>query len=201
LKAEIENGTIGRPLAIRVTFSVLLPESVWTWRLDASRWGGVSFDLGTHAADLVRWLAGSEVRRVGCITARQLLPGTAEDAAVATLELENGCLAQLYLSFNTPPGVLDVEVHGSRAKLVSASRLARLTEGTVTLSDDRGDRVLEAPPVGLYEQHVRAINLATRGDGLPLANGEDGFRSLEVGLAMLEASRDGGTVDLAASSR
>jgi 1,5-anhydro-D-fructose reductase (1,5-anhydro-D-mannitol-forming) len=47
------------------------------------------------------------------------------------------------------------------------------------------------PPEDLYASAVRHFNQAVRTGSQPFTTGEDGLRSLAVGLAALESSRSG----------
>jgi 1,5-anhydro-D-fructose reductase (1,5-anhydro-D-mannitol-forming) len=49
--------------------------------------------------------------------------------------------------------------------------------------------IAERPPI--YEQVVRSFDAAARGEGRPLATGEDGAAALAIALAALESARDG----------
>src|SRR5439155_13629600 len=160
MRAEIAAGAIGAPVGARVTFPVLLPEAARTWRLDHRRSGGVLLDIGTHVADLLRWLLDTELRRVSCHAGRQSFPGVAgqaEDAAVAALELANGCLATVYLAYNAPHGHMGLEIQGTRGSLLARGTLDQVPGGTLTLADEAGERELATEPVDLYEQHLVAF--------------------------------------------
>jgi 1,5-anhydro-D-fructose reductase (1,5-anhydro-D-mannitol-forming) len=196
MREVIAEGAIGTPQAAHVSFPVLLPEELRTWRLDAAADGGVLFDIGTHCIDLLRWLLGAEIRQVGCFAGQQTFRRGAEDAAVATLGFDTGCLATLYMAYNAPHGVMTLDVQGSRGSLRAVGTLEQVPQGQVYLSDDAGDRQLPVRPVDLYEQHVAALCAAVTGDGQPLAGGQDGYRSLEAALALRAAAATRSVVSL-----
>jgi 1,5-anhydro-D-fructose reductase (1,5-anhydro-D-mannitol-forming) len=201
MRAEIEAGSIGTPLAARVSFPVFLGTERRTWRLDDTRSGGVLFDIGSHVADLLRYLLATELRRVSCFVARQSfigVAGSAEDVAAGAFEAANGCLGVLYVAYNAPQGRMGVEVQGTGGNLFARGTLGQVPSGSVYLADDQGERELPLEHVDLYEQHVLAFGDALRGHGRPIASGEDGFRSLEAALALRRAAQDGVVVELGA---
>ncbi len=56
---------------------------------------------------------------------------------------------------------------------------------------DQVEEVDLGPPEDLYTRAVGLFNGATRGDAQPAATGDDGVRSLAVGLAVLESAQSG----------
>ncbi|HEX2173451.1 MAG TPA: Gfo/Idh/MocA family oxidoreductase, partial [Dehalococcoidia bacterium] len=62
MRALIESGAIGRPLAARVFHAVHLPPHLQGWRIDRPHaGGGVTLDITVHDADTLRFVLGDEV--------------------------------------------------------------------------------------------------------------------------------------------
>ena len=61
----------------------------------------------------------------------------------------------------------------------------------VILRDGKGEREIETERRNLYARSLSFFARAMEGDGLPLADGADGCRSLAVALAVREAARGG----------
>ena len=61
--------------------------------------------------------------------------------------------------------------------------------GTIVLRTAAGDEALEIAHENLYVHALRLFHGAIVGEGEPAATGEDGVRSLALGLAVLEAAR------------
>jgi 1,5-anhydro-D-fructose reductase (1,5-anhydro-D-mannitol-forming) len=61
MRAAIQAGQIGRPLAARVFHAVYLPEHLQRWRLRrADAGGGAIFDIAVHDADTLRFVLDDE---------------------------------------------------------------------------------------------------------------------------------------------
>lgn len=117
-KQELESGEAGELVAIYAVKYGKLP----TWArtpqradrfLDPQQSGGGGFlDIGIHAVDALRWLAGAEAvrvyARVGTLVQPQL---QAEDLGVMTVEFANGVVGVLSAGWVNPeshPAWLDV---------------------------------------------------------------------------------------------
>jgi 1,5-anhydro-D-fructose reductase (1,5-anhydro-D-mannitol-forming) len=194
----IEDGSIGTPLFARLSMAVALPEPAHRWRL-AGPGAGVTFDLTVHSADTVRFLLGAEVTEVVALTARHGLAraGDIEDGAMTILRLENGVLVSLHDAFTVPYGEPGFEVYGTEGTIVARNVFTQRPLGTVELR--RGGECTEVD-VGdrpsLYRATVERMQAAAQGDGDPVASGEDGRRSLQVALAVLQSARSGERVAL-----
>jgi predicted dehydrogenase len=132
-KALIDAGFLGKRLSFRAAYlhsGSVDPAVPLKWKLNRE-WagGGVLFDLGSHIIDLMRHLLG-EIAEVDCRTAvawpqRQALDGggsvavTAEDLALVTARLADGCLGTIEAS-KIAAGALDelrFEIHGADGAL------------------------------------------------------------------------------------
>jgi predicted dehydrogenase len=89
------------------------PRPLPEWKLTRQSGGGVLLDLGSHHADLARFLFSGEVRAVW---ARQRSERAEGDTAVLELEMADGLLVQSLLS-QAAPMAHELEVHGSAGTL------------------------------------------------------------------------------------
>ncbi len=102
-KRLLDGGAIGRLRMIRVTSSVTayLPDE-HGWVHDPAE-GGAWLDMGAHLCDALRWFSGSDAMTVfGRIRDFSAPPDLARSAMVQ-VEMANGVLAQLWVSFEVPP--------------------------------------------------------------------------------------------------
>lgn len=150
----IQQGRLGRIYHFRAVYlqsRIAQPDAPMTWRLRREVAGsGALGDLGSHALDLARWLAG-EIGAVNAITRtfiaeRPVASGSAEreavtvDDAVATLlEFESGALGTLEATrFATGrKNHLAIEINGSDGAI--AFDLERLNELLLYSNDDAPD--------------------------------------------------------------
>jgi len=212
MKAAIEQGVIGRPVGFRVRYAhsgglALRRDS---WRRSLTKTGGGCFLLLTvHFVHVIGWLLGTCVARVAGFTRTLLAPMEGDDSAAGVLELENGLVGTAeasYLVRSHPdfPHTL-VDVYGTEGNLsyrrdgqLLVHSLNRTFHGETGAYETpgqvgvlRSDRGVEHRPA-VHERFASAI----LGRGEPAVAGEAGRRDLAVCLALAEASRTGGAVDL-----
>lgn len=148
LRELISSGALGRPLHLRARYLqdwLTDPDAPATWRLDADQAGsGALGDLGSHIADLSRYLVG-EITGVTGATATFFdnRPGgavTVDDAFVATVRFDNGAIGTLEASRVAHGHIndLSIEVNGTLGSARFA--LERLNELEVDLPGSDGQR-------------------------------------------------------------
>ena len=110
---------------------------------------------------------------------------------MSLLRFRSGFLAQVHDSFTTRAQETSWEIHGSEASLIARDNMAQKPAGTVLLRDKDGERPLELDPEDYYVRGTRAFVATIRGEGRPVATGEDGLRSLAVALAARKSAQSG----------
>jgi 1,5-anhydro-D-fructose reductase (1,5-anhydro-D-mannitol-forming) len=194
LRRLIADGAIGKPLAARVFHAVALPPRLQGWRINRPEAGaGVILDITVHDADTLRFVLDDEVEEVTALSAQQgLAAGALEDAVMGVMRFSGGLLAQFHDAFTIAHAGTGFEIHGTDGSLFGEAVMTQDPTGRIVLR--RGDQ-REEIDVGerenLYVRAVRNFNQAVRGTGQPSATGEDGIRSLAIGLAVREAARTG----------
>ena len=130
----IQDGTLGEITSFRLTFlhsGYEDPERPLTWRLDSARTGGgVLYDLGSHAVDLLTFLLGRPRRVMGLtrtfIKERPVATGSdrkapvnVDDVALVTMEMEAGCVGVMEAT-RLATGVRrgpDLTIYGTRGSV------------------------------------------------------------------------------------
>jgi 1,5-anhydro-D-fructose reductase (1,5-anhydro-D-mannitol-forming) len=193
MRDAIVDQTIGTTLGVSARFTLLLPEDLRGWRVTDRLGGGVVLDLSVHTVDCLRYLlAPREIDSVASFSSRQGLGEYGvEDGVMALIRFDDGLLAQLYDSFTVPESGTAIEVHGSAATLLGRNVIANEPVGAVFIRQAGSERELAitshpSPYVDVLESFADAVH----GDGEPIASGEDGLRSLEGALAIIESSRE-----------
>jgi len=114
-KELIENGSIGRPVLMRLRLAI--GGKFRGWRTDpAVTGGGILFDAGVHRFYVARYLLG-EVDEVMAMADNTRLGG--EDVAVVGLRFRSGALGVIEANYHAPPGSFDdnVEICGTEGTL------------------------------------------------------------------------------------
>lgn len=199
MRALIQSGTIGRPLAARVFHAVYLPTHLQGWRIDRPEaGGGVVLDITVHDADTLRFALGDEVAEVTAMTASQGMGRAGlEDAVMGVMRFRDGVIAQFHDAFTALHAYTGFEVHGTEASLYGRDVMTQRPMGTVTIRREGREAEVPVDHENLYERSVRCFNAAMRGEGEPAASGTDGIRSLAVALAVRESAQTGRTVQVA----
>jgi 1,5-anhydro-D-fructose reductase (1,5-anhydro-D-mannitol-forming) len=193
MRAAIQAGGIGRPLAARVFHAVHLPEHLQGWRLErAHAGGGVIFDITVHDADTLRFVLDDEPLDVVAQTQTAgLAHAGLEDGVMAVVSFGSGLIAQLHDAFTVRYAGTGFEVHGTEGSLVAQDVMTQPPIGEVRLRTEAGEQVLPLEQENLYVRAVRRFHGAMRGEDTPAASGEDGVRSLALALAVRESARTG----------
>jgi 1,5-anhydro-D-fructose reductase (1,5-anhydro-D-mannitol-forming) len=96
------DGSIGRltSVHIQVTAPLLTGDAALSWRVDPAVAGaGLLFDLGSHAFDLLDFLAG-RIARVSAVPLNTGRAYAAEDVTAAAFEFASGCAGTAIFNFN-----------------------------------------------------------------------------------------------------
>lgn len=198
MRQAIKDGRIGTPIAARVFHAVFLPEHLQGWRLkDPKAGGGVVLDIAVHDADTLRFVLDDEPVEAAALTQSfGMASAGLEDGVMAVLRFRSGLIAQTHDAFTIRHAGTGFEVHGTKGSLIARNVMTQQPVGDVTLVTAAGSEPLPFDRENLYVRALRAFFEAVEGRGVPAATGEDGVRSLAVGLAILEAAATGRTVPI-----
>ena len=129
MRDQLRAGRIGEPRMVRCAFTVAARYE-GSWRHHASDGGGVLHDLASHHVDLIRYLLGREVLRVGALRAIQ---ADGSETLAASGELDGGVL----LSATWASGTIDDDV----VEVVGTSGALRLSRYEALDLSHRGSSV------------------------------------------------------------
>lgn len=201
----LSSGQLGRIYHIQTTFAHPGPEgwsktSEWFFNKSISGFGPLA-DLGVHKCDLVRFLTGLEAKRVSAVKATLEKQGSVEDNSQAIVEMDNGALCMIATSWTChgtednsftafcENGVLRLNVEPGDPVVVyhkeSQEREVFDVGGINANTEDRWD-------LGVVQDFVDAI-LGRKPNPIP---GEEGYKALEMVVAMEQSVDQGGWVDL-----
>lgn len=200
IRELICGGAIGRPLFARVFHAVYLPRHLQGWRLDKPQaGGGVTLDITVHDVDTLRYILNAEpVEAVGFSQSASMAKEGLEDGVMSVLKFSNGVLAQLHDAFTVKYADTGIEIHGDAGSIIGRDVMTQHPVGQLILRDAQGEREVAVEHEGLYRRSVAAFCGALRGDGQPAATAEDGVRSLNAALAVVEACRTGKAIKILA---
>jgi len=127
-KRYLEEGRVGRLVAVRALMGEHLPEVRPDYRSLFSAKAGGAFDL-SHEVDLAVWYAAQPVRAVHCLGGPYSDIGIeAPDVAAILIDFEDRCLANIHLDFFQRPRRRQMELIGTGGViLVEFARWDRCT--------------------------------------------------------------------------
>ena len=190
----VRGGSLGRVLAVNGANRGSIPGG---WFLDPEiSGGGAVMDHAVHVADLLRWMLDTEVKSVYAEVDSFFGAEGTEDAAILTLELEGGSVADG--AFAT----IDPSWSRGEGYPVGADVRLRISGTTGVLDVDPFARPLRtynheslAPTWSYTGQNMNALMIAdflrgvAEGDSSG-ASAHDGLRALEVVLAAYRSAQD-----------
>lgn len=162
------------------------------WFADFAASGGVTLDMLAHHIDLANWFFGKPVR----VYAASLLLDSSQpapaDYVAAIVTYENGIICNFMSSWwRSGRSAQTMEIYGDEGSLSmdGSDDLTHFPKGgekhTISASSESG-----------HTRQMQAFVAAVRDGVAPTASLQDGFNSLNVGLAMIESAQTGQAICL-----
>lgn len=203
VKEELDSGDAGEVVAVYAVKYGRVPTKAATelptaWYLDPKITGGGGFlDIGIHAMDALRWLAGGEPVTVNARVGNMINEGLGnEDFGVATYEFDNGVVATLSAGWANPdhsPTWLDVKFEILTTKGVFV--INKPHHDLALYTNDSASRLAWLKPDTDRQIDTFARTIAEDID--PPIRATDGIAALAMGLGAYESSKRDATVEIA----
>ncbi|UFT98937.1 Gfo/Idh/MocA family oxidoreductase [Radiobacillus kanasensis] len=205
-KELIASGELGRIYSFRTTFGHGGPEgwsadgkNSWFFKKEEAFIGALG-DLGVHKADLIRYILGEEVKEVAALVEGNAKENsTVDDNAVALLRTESGIIGTLTASWAY------VSSEDNSTIIYGEKGIIRLEEDPVfsmviqykdgsTVNYQLGQIQTNESQSnsGVIDHFVESV----KEDKTPLITGDEGWKSLQVIIAALEANETKKNVQL-----
>ncbi|HVW19101.1 MAG TPA: Gfo/Idh/MocA family oxidoreductase [Solirubrobacteraceae bacterium] len=201
LHERIRDGRMGRVFYVEADYDY---GRLWKitdgWRTEMPYYS-VVHGAGVHMVDLLLWLTGDRVTEVKAYGAKLATEGTRfrfDDMVVAILTLESGALAKVTANVaSVTPHYHDLRVFGTEATFVNGLDHAVVYHGRD--GDPRPERV-DAPYPGMPKSVlIPGFVEAIRNGGPAPVTEEEVFATIEVCLAIEQATRSDGAVAVRAA--
>lgn len=145
---------------------------------------GVVIDLATHDIDLIRYLTGSEFKRIYSLASRNFTQY--EDVAILLFEMANGVLARVTVNWLTPFKVREISI-ATKEKFIKVLLIdqkvveySRYSENDSSLAKE-----ITVPFGEPLKLELKAFIDSIRNNTKPPITGEDGLKALEIALQCL----------------
>ena len=207
IQSLIKEGIIGKPLGIRIRYSVWSPPTnvenevdeygSWIHEPEISG-GGPMMDMGVHAIDLMLMFFG-KIRTVASFCDTLLHNYRVEDTATCLFKFENGAqgILETYMSVPNFNGRRIIEIYGSEAVLVAENTIFQLPSGDLFLYKKNNNGFENSTPeIISYEQdnmYLKEIELfsdAIINNINPPIDGSDGYHVQSVVDAVFRSSKE-----------
>jgi len=182
LREMITQGELGELVFLRAERIVLI-DCKWGWHEDPRiSGGGVLADLGTHAIDLLRYLAGSEVTAVKGATSRvtDYHSPEIEETGSILLRFANDAQGVINVSIASPLNRADVWACGTRGEVICKDTLAGAGNGSMEVVIQGKRRELTLPANNEYRCEVEHFSHCILHNRQPLISGEDGLECTRI---------------------
>lgn len=203
---SVRAGVIGEVQSayIRLNDTKWVATTLLPWAAESS----ILWFLGSHSVDTLRWIVGSEVRRVYAVKREGVLRELGVDTVdlyLTTLEFANGVVAQMENGWITPdsnPNVNDfrcsilgsggqININASNHQLVELFTSEKLTVPDILVQNHVFGR-----PAGFAYQSIRSfVDCLLTGEDFHVTVG-DAIRGVEVILAIMESAECGLPVEV-----
>jgi len=111
------------------------------------------------------------------------------------MKFKSGILAQFHDAFNIANDQPGLQIHGTEGSLYAEGVMWQKAQGRIFLQKGTVRKEIDfGPHQDNYIPGIRRFNQAVRGDGQPVATGEDGMKSLAIALAVLESAKKGRSI-------
>jgi predicted dehydrogenase len=146
---------------------------------------GVVIDLATHDIDLLRYITGSEFKKIYSLTSRNLAPF--EDTAILLFEMDKDILARVTVNWLTPFKVREISI-ATGEKFIKASLIDQKVTAYSKYKENESYLVRELiVPFGEpLKLELQAFIHCVKNDIPPPIGGEDGLKALEVASLCLQ---------------
>ena len=198
----VSEGSLGTPLAVRISFAIMVGERFVGWRVKDPIGGGAVLDLTTHSVSVAQAILGTTAGEAAAVAVRQgpwATPGDGGplDAVMAVLRFGD-VPVQTHDAYTVEHCPTTVEVIGTEASVIAAGVLAQEPAGTLWRVVGSEMTEIEVPDRrNLYGIVVDGVRAAIAGTGRPTVTATEGLSALAGALAVAESARTGRTVQVA----
>ncbi len=207
VKRQLERGRFGRLAMVTVNVFWQRPQSYYdqdawrgTWEFD----GGALMNQASHYVDLLDWLVGP-VESVSASTATIGRNIEVEDTAALQLRWRNGALGTMAVTMLTYPKNLEgsITLLGEQGTVrIGGPAVNKIEHWTFSEQAEDDQLVEQASYVTTsvygfgHPPYYTNVLDSLQGKALPLCDGREGLRSLELLIGAYRSARDGQTAHL-----
>lgn len=206
VRKMVESGELGDLMMINIKLNdtIFVPTKMLEWATKSSP----AHFLGSHLVDLIRWLSGSEIKKVYSVSRSVVLKAQGiqtPDFYQTILELSGGATAYVetcWIVAENAPNVYDFEAEfigseGTTFVNISHHRMIeKYTKDGSGFPDVLGVVDINGRPTGFCTASIEHFIACIVHGSDPVATGEDGLEATRVIVAMEQSAGTGQPVNL-----
>jgi predicted dehydrogenase len=134
MKKWVAEGKLGKVVNASGQFTCWYPEIKGAWRQKKSlSGGGALMDMGVHVIDLLQYVTGSRIRRVGAFCDTKTFSYEVDDSASLLVQFESGANGCIHANFNIPDEAAKwrVEFYGTKGRIIGDETIGQAEAGEV----------------------------------------------------------------------
>lgn len=147
MKELIAQGKLGDVVSASGQFTCWYPEIEGAWRQKKSlSGGGALMDMGVHVIDLLQYILGSRIVRVGAFTGTKTFSYEVDDSSSLLVCFENGAWGNINANFNIPDEAAKwrIEFYGTKGRIIGDRTIGQVEGGEVDALFTAGDALYDA---------------------------------------------------------
>ena len=197
----VSSGSVGTPLALRISFAIMISERPHAWRLHDPVGGGAILDLTTHSVSVAQAILGTTATEASALAVRQgpwATPGDGGplDAVMATLRFGE-VPVQTHDAYTVAHCPTSLEVIGSEASVRAIGTMSQDPGGTLWRTANGETTEIDVPDRrDLYEIVLDNFRASIAGTGRPTVTATEGLSALAGALAVAESAKTGRTIQV-----
>lgn len=212
MRRLVAEGALGQLVSMRAQFTCWYPDMANCWRQEKARAGGGAMtDMGIHSLDLIEYLSGQRIARVGAMMDTMTFHYDVEDSCTALLRLTGGALCTVEANFNIPDEAAKcrLEIYGTKGSLRAEGTIGQEDGGEVIFTAARAQDYdaqqarrgesgapLRVEAGDLYAREVESFSRSILEDAPEEVPAEDAARVQRVIEAIYRSAQSGQFLDV-----
>jgi predicted dehydrogenase len=147
MKEVIAQGKLGDAVTASGQFTCWYPDIEGAWRqVKSLSGGGALMDMGVHVIDILQYILGSRIVRVGALAGTKTFSYEVDDSASLLVLYENGAYGTIDANFNIPDEAAKwrIEFYGTKGRIVGDRTIGQVEGGEVDALFTSGDARYDA---------------------------------------------------------
>ena len=147
MKELVAQGKLGDVVTASGQFTCWYPEIEGAWRqIKSLSGGGALIDMGVHVIDILQYILGSRIIRVGALAETKTFSYEVDDSASLLVCFENGAYGNINANFNIPDEAAKwrIEFYGTRGRIIGDRTIGQVEGGEVDALFTAGDAGYDA---------------------------------------------------------